>query len=251
MSRASSVAARADRVQGKNVSNVSEIKRLLSGCTKKQRREVFHHLRQEFQIHSLETKLNVRAEVILEAIDRASDLTLRGIRGVIAEAAFKLNVVLPLKAWENLSIEGDPPYDFLLADRVGRVRVQVKMQRLKDHRPMLASQGYKYLPSDMYVVETQRTRGGKDPQTGEDTRPYRFGEFDILAVSMHPSTNDWSVFMYTVSDWLVPRPENPKRILKFQPVAMVPNNRWTDDFATCVGWLRSGANKRIWEPPKT
>lgn len=41
----------------------------------------------------------------------------------------------------------------------------------------------------MYVVETPRTRGGKDLTSGEDTRPYRYGEFDILAVSMHPSTN--------------------------------------------------------------
>ena len=32
--------------------------------------------------------------------------------------------------------------------------------------------------------------------TGLATRPYRFGEFDILAVSMHPSTNDWNRFMY-------------------------------------------------------
>jgi hypothetical protein len=232
------------------VGSVREIKRLLSACTEKQRREVFAELRREYQIHPLEAKLNARAEVILEAIDRASDLTLRGVRGVIAEAAFKLNVISRLNGWENLPVEGDFSYDFLLADAAGQVRVQVKMQRLKDHRPMLASQGYRYLPSGMYVVETQRTRGGKDPRTGGDTRPYRFGEFDILAVSMHPSTNDWSAFMYTVCDWLLPRAENPNLILKFQPVAKVPNDRWTDDFTKCVGWLRSGRSQRIWTPPQ-
>ncbi len=64
------------------------IKKQLAKCTEEERRDVFESLRRDFYIHPLEKKLNVRAEVILEAIDRASDLTLRGIRGVIAEAAF-------------------------------------------------------------------------------------------------------------------------------------------------------------------
>jgi len=233
------------------VSEVDEIKRLLTACTEDQRREIFAHLRREFRIHPLEAKLNVHAEVILEAIDRASDLTLRGIRGVIAEAAFKLNVVSALVDWQNEPLAGDFSYAFRLRDSNGQVRVQVKMQRLKDHRPMAANQGYRYLPPDMYVVETQRTRGGTDPQTGEDTRPYRFGEFDILAVSMHPSTNEWSVFMYTVCDWLLPRPEDPRLILKFQPVAKAPNDVWTDDFTKCVGWSRSGQKRKVWQPPGT
>ncbi|HEV2500553.1 MAG TPA: hypothetical protein VGY31_13330 [Terriglobia bacterium] len=225
-----------------------EIKRLLEACTETQRRDIFDYLRREFPIHPLETKLNTQAEVILEAIARASDLTLRGIRGVIAEAAFELNVVARLPGWQHQTLEGDFPYDFLLRDSTGDVRIQVKMQRLKDHRPMLASQGYSYLPSDMYVVETQRTRGGVDPQTKQQTRPYRFGEFDILAVSMHPSTNDWSTFMYTVSDWLIPRPQDAKLMLKFQPVAKTPDLNWTDDLNKSVSWLRSGMKKRIWLP---
>jgi hypothetical protein len=228
-------------------SPTDEIKRLLDACTDAQRREIFDHLRKQFPIHPLETKLNTQAEVILEAIDRASDLTLRGIRGVIAEAAFKLNVVASLQDWRDETLDGDFPYDFRLRDSNGAVSVQVKMQRLKDHRPMMANEGYTFLPGDMYVVETQRTRGGTDPRTQEQTRPYRFGEFDILAVSMHPSTNEWSAFMYTVSDWLVPRPEDAKLILKFQPVAKVPNDTWTNDFNQCVKWLRSGLKKRIWQ----
>ncbi len=99
----------------------------------------------------------------------------------------------------------------------------------------------------MYVVETQRTRGGKDARTGEDTRPYRYGEFDILAVSMHPSTNDWTSFMYTVADWLIPRPEDEHLIPKFQPVAPTPNNSWTANFETCIEWLRSDEKKRVLE----
>lgn len=227
------------------MSEVEEIRELLSKCTPEQRQEVFELLRRDFRIHPLEEKLNVRAEVILEAIDRASDLTLRGIRGIIAEAFFDQEVVPSLTGWTSLPLEGDFPYDFLLQDVVGEVRVQVKMQRLKDHRPMMASEGYRRLPSDMYAVETQRTRGGRDPQTNEDTRPYRFGEFDILAVSMHPSTNDWSRFLYTVCNWLLPRLEDERLILKFQPVAKTPTETWTDDFRTAAEWLRSGAERKI------
>ena len=227
------------------MSEVEEIKILLARCTSEQRREVFKLLRPEFRIHPLEEKLNVRAEVILEAIDRASDLTLRGIRGIIAEAFFGQEIVPRLKGWVSLPLEGDFSYDFLLQDAGGKVRVQVKMQRLKDHRPMMASEGYRRLPDDMYAVETQRTRGGINPQTKEGTRPYRFGEFDILAVSMHPSTNDWSRFMYAVCDWLLPRPEDERLILKFQPVAKIPTETWTGDFGTAVEWLRSGTHRKV------
>jgi len=77
------------------------------------------------------------------------------------------------------------------------------MQRLKAHLPMMANEGYRILSADKFVVETQRTRGGKDKKSNSDTRPYHFGEFDILAVSMQPSTGNWNEFLYTVSSWLL------------------------------------------------
>lgn len=212
--------------------HLDEIKRLLASCDEQQRRELFEFLRREFCIHPIEEKLNVQAEVILEAISRAGDLTLRGIRGIITEAAFLINVVGSLKGWHNITPDGDHPYDFLLTDGRGNVRVQVKMRRQKAQQPMMANKGYKFLPADMYVVETQRTRGGTDLRTGENTRPYRFDEFDILAVSLHPSTNDWSRFLYTVSSWLLPRQEGKNLLLKFQPVPRQHNQDWTDDFFT-------------------
>jgi len=224
---------------------VEQIQHLLSQCSEEQRREVFELLRAQFPIHALEAQWNTTAEIILDAITRSSDLTQRGVRGVIAEAAFKYNVIAALKGWTSEELRENYPYDFLLTDAVGQVRVQVKMQRLKNHIPMTANQGYRFLPGDMFVVETQRTRGGTDPQTHEDTRPYRFGEFDILAVSMHPSTNNWSTFMYTVGDWLLARPGNPNLTLKFQPVPRIPNDVWTDQFTTVVGWFRSRARKKI------
>lgn len=228
---------------------IEQIKLLLTHCTEEQKREIFSILRKEIPIHPIETKLNIEAEVILEAIDRASELTKRGVRGVITEAAFNIYVLQNLKNWSNITPIGNFPYDFLLEDNLGKVRIQVKMQRQKFHRPMMAHEGYKNLPQNMYVVETQKTRGGKDPKTGENTRPYRFGEFDILAVSMQPSTNEWNSFMFTVAEWLLPQSNNHQLLLKFQPVANKPTNEWTDNFETCVSWLRSGDKRYISDIP--
>lgn len=194
---------------------LEQIRQLLASSSKEQRQELFRELRKEFPIHAIEQKLNAEAEIILEAISRASDLTLRGIRGIIAEAAFATKVVETLQGWKDITPVGNHPYDFVLTDGQGDIRIQVKMQRQKSHRPMIANEGYRFLPSDMYVVETQRTRGGTEPKTGESTRPYKFHEFDILAVALHPSTGDWSRFLYTVNSWLLPRSEDEKLLLKF------------------------------------
>jgi hypothetical protein len=227
------------------VAGIDEIKALLSQCSEEEQRLIFEYLRHKFPIHSIEQQLNAPAEVILEAIARASDLTLRGIRGIIAEASFKQNIVNHLVGWRDITPQGDNAYDFLLEDAVGQVSIQVKMQRLKAGRPMLASEGYKILSPDKYVVETQKTRGGTDKQTNSDTRPYRFGEFDILAVSMHPSCGNWNCFLYTVAAWLLPREENSSLILKFQPVAMQVDVDWTDDLLQCIAWFHSGQKRQI------
>lgn len=228
---------------------VEEIRKLLEQCASEQRQEVFKILRQEFSIHPLEQQLNTTAEIILEAFSKANDLTLRGIRGIIAEATFTVNVVSTLTGWKDITPKGDLPFDCLLTDGKGEVRVQIKMQRLRSHKPMFANQGYRFLPKDMYVVETQRTRGGKDAK-GNSTRPYKFGEFDILGVCLHPSTHCWTDFMFTVANWLIPDPNNPSLILKYQPVPIKENREWTTDFLQCVRWFRSAVNKRIWKAPK-
>ena len=230
--------------------DLSKIKVLLAQCSRDERWELLRLLRQEFPIHDLERKLNTSAEVILEAIDRSSDLTLRGVRGVIAEAAFKEYVVLPLvdRGWSDLPDTGNTAFDFLLeTPTLFQAKVQVKMQRQKNQKPMRAIEANRRLfanAGDMWVVETQKTRGGKDSE-GQDTRPYRFRDFDILAVSMHPSTSDWSRFSYTVAHWLIPDPQNEKQVFKFQPVALVPNADWTDSLEVCVEWLGAGLRKTI------
>lgn len=226
------------------MSEIEQINHLLTLCSPVQRRQIFLHLREEFPIHPLEAKLNTEAEIILEAIQRSGGLTLRMMRGVIAEAAFEIEVVERLNGWSNVTPPGDLPYDFLLEDAQGAVRVQVKLQRSLSHRPMWAREAYRFLPVDMYVVETQRTRRGSD-RSGGSTRPYRFGEFDLLAVAMHPSTNEWNTFMYTVADWLLPGRTDPAELLKFQPVASAPGEDWTDDFRQAAQWFRSGIRKKI------
>jgi hypothetical protein len=227
------------------MSRIDEIKRLLELCKPAQRKEIFRYLQLEFPIHPVERQLNIEAEIILEVITRAGEFTFRMIRGVLAEAAFRVEVVDKLKAWRNTTPAGNLPYDFRLEDGRGAIRVQVKLQRSKAKQPMRAKEANREFSPDMHVVETQKTGAGTDRKTGSSTRPYHFGEFDILAVAMHPSTNRWDSFLYTVADWLLAKPTEPLEMLKFQPVAAAPNEDWTDDFQTAVTWFRAGMKKKI------
>ena len=222
-----------------------EIFELLRQCTRAQRRHIFDTLRGEFQIHPLEAEMGLSAEMVLESIARAHPLTRRMIRGVFAEAAFEVEVVQKLDGWAEHPADGDPPYDFILADATGSVTVQVKLQRSKAHRPMRSEEAPRWTRFEpgRFVVETQKTRRGS--RGGERTRPYRFGEFDVLAVAMQPSTDDWGTFMFTVARWLIPDPEDDTLVMKYQPVSATPNVDWTDRFEECVAWLRSGASKQI------
>lgn len=232
--------------------SVQEILALLEQCTEDQRKMVFAELRKTILIHPIEARLNTRAEIILEAISKdEKGLTFRMLRGVIAEAAFGIEVVGKLTGWGSVPATGDRAYDYLLDDGHGPVSVQVKLQRSKEFKPMTAKRANRKFPEDMWVVETQKTRGGKDSDDA-DTRPYRFGEFDILAVAMQPSTGDWSKFMYCVSTWLRPDAADKSRINKFQPVAMKPGDIWTDNFEECVRRLRSKEakyNSVVSDPP--
>jgi hypothetical protein len=227
------------------MTDTDQILHLLTVCTDEQRKAIFQALRQEFPIHPLEQEWHVSAEVILEAISRSSDLSKRGVKGLIAEAAFGVDVAAMLPDWTSIPVTGDHAYDYLLADATGQVRVQVKMQRRVEGVPMTADRVRRNYPPEMFVVETQRTRTGK-ATTGDATRPYRFGGFDILAVCMYPSTHEWSKFTYTVANWLAPRSNAPDQIAVLQLVSPMPNDDWTDDFLTCVTWLRTQNRRTIY-----
>ncbi len=195
----------------------------------------------------MEERLKANAETVLEAIGRASPLTIRGIEGIIAEASFAMEVLPELTAWTA----AEPPteaFDFLLADGAGSdIRLEVKMQRRRKHVPWMASEVMKTTrqwPNDFYVVEVQRTRAGEN-SAGTGTRPYRFGEFDVLAVSLGAAKGRWRDFIYTPANWLLPDPADKTQILKFQPVSPVTNEDWTTDFNEVVNWHRSGQTRTI------
>jgi hypothetical protein len=224
---------------------IRAIRAALDAASPADRREIFEALRQEFPIHELERRWNVRAEVILAAIARASDFTQRGVRGVIAEACFEQYVITPLlpHGWSATELDGDFPYDFKMNDATGDLTVQVKNQRMLRGAPKL----WRPHTPGIYDAETDKSRKGE--KDGEATRRYRFGEFDILAVCMHPSTGDWSRFLYTVGNWLLPRKDDLASIGAHQPVDPSRTDEWTGDFTKVVSWFRSGVKKTLTEPP--
>ena len=62
---------------------------------------------------------------------------------------------------------------------------------------------------------------------------------------MQASSLKWKHFLYTIGDWLIPRPEDQRLLMKFQPVPHGPNGDWTDNFLTLRLMLRSGTSKVI------
>lgn len=212
---------------------LDKIRDLLDRCTEVDKRTILFELREEIGVHPFEKQLNTRAEVILEALERAPDLTLRGIRGIIGEATFVQEVIPALNGWADITPEGNHSYDSLLKDGSGAVRVQVKLQRREKGVPLIKH--------GSAIVEVQRTRNGN--KDGKATRPYRFGEFDILAVCMEPSHQRWDSFLYAPERWLYSRPEDPSLIKILQPVPLTPNDIFTDDFVEAVKRLRSGKSR--------
>jgi hypothetical protein len=220
------------------MSDFETLLHLLHKCSPDQKQSVFQKIRADIRIHPLEVEFSSPAEVILEAIHRSGDLTKRGVRGLIAEASFVVEV-LPLvvaSGWRDITPVGELPYDALLEKDGRKVRIQVKMQRKKEQRPMMANEGYRDLPATHYTVEIQRTRGGKD-STGGETRPYKFGEFDLLAVSMQASSGNWSDFMYCPAGLLKPDPKQTANIRKFQAIPQQPDTTWTNSIVEVLDRL--------------
>ncbi|HMN97283.1 MAG TPA: hypothetical protein PKC43_12760 [Phycisphaerales bacterium] len=220
---------------------LADAKSLLSGLSDDGQAEILAWFRARFPIHPLESRWGAPAEVILEAIARASDLSQRGVLGLIAEASFKVNVIDRLKGWTSIEIAGDAAFDFCISRGEEQFSIQVKRQRLERRVPKIYRRG-----SSLFVVETQRTRSGTD-SAGESTRPYRFGDFDILAVSMQPSTDDWASFRFAPQRWLLPRASSPKLLRVMQPVSLAPNEDWSSTLLECLDRTRSQVSRRVSE----
>lgn len=219
---------------------IAAIHDLLSQCSLAEQETLFRELRQHHQIHEFEGIIGAPAEMILEAVHRAPELTRRMLRGVIADAAFRTFVIptiLP-SGWRDVTPEGNFAFDYKLDDGLGAVTVQVKLQRSEGGKPVVKS-GAKYgFVGEVFMTETQKTRTGKD---GDEnlTRPYKYGEFDVLAVSMQPSTHKWDRYMYTLGRWLLPSKKKAGEIATMQPVAQQHSDFWTSDFATAATWFRA------------
>ena len=225
---------------------LAAIRDLLAQCSAEEQTMLVQELRARHLIHEFEAVIGAPAEMILEAVHRAPELTRRMLRGVIADAAFRQFAIPPLAAagWRDATPVGNFAFDYKLDDSQGPVTVQVKLQRSERGAPVVR-QGMRYgFSGDVHMVETQKTRTGTD---GDDkqTRPYRHGEFDVLAVSMQPSIGRWDRYMYTLGRWLLPG-RSTGELATLQPVAMSPDDFWTDDFATAARWFRSeDRHKRV------
>lgn len=150
--------------------NKEELYNLIESLSDDARRALLARLRGLHPIHKIEAEWGVPAEAILEAIARSSDLSQRGVRGLIAEAYFEMRILPVLAGWKNDTPPGNHAYDFRLRRGDQLVTIQVKTQRRKSGSPMMANEAYRWLPVDSSVVETQRTRAGTDAQ-GSSTRP--------------------------------------------------------------------------------
>jgi hypothetical protein len=228
-----------------------EVLQLLERATDEDRAFIFAYLREHLPLHPLEQEWNTTSDAILTAIARSTDLTLRGVRGILAEATFETSVLpeMEREGWRAAKIIGDLTYDFQIERNGTQVRIQVKLQRRergvpKEYNRKSTSKLTAPPPGPIYVVEVQKTRGGE--KNGEKTRPYRFGDFDILAVNLHPATGDWKRFAFTVGSWLLPRPADANLIEIMQPVTAKPDEFWTDDLNRCIEWVLEGKKRRLY-----
>lgn len=206
-----------------------QLLRVIAACTDDQKQRIFRAIREKIAVHPYEKKIGAPAEIILESIHRAGDFTQRGIRGMVAEVTFITQILPNLKGWEDVTKPGEFPFDALLVRNGKQVRVQVKTQRLRSGAPLESTKAF----PNHWIVELQRTRGGTDAE-GNATRPYRFAEFDLLAVCLWGSSGNWKSFLYAPARLLIPDPNDETRILKMQPVPKTPTAIWTDNLQTCL-----------------
>lgn len=214
------------------------VRELLARCTPEERAAVFRELRATHAIHPYEAAVGAPAEMILEAVHRAPELTRRMLRGVIADAAFRTFVVAALagRGWKDVTPEGNFAYDYSVDDGLGPITIQVKLQRSERGAPVVKD-GKRYgFDGEVFMTETQKTRTGTDGAANQ-TRPYRYGEFDVLAVSMQPSTGTWDSYMYTLGRWLLPG-KTAGEMATLQPVTKVAGEFWTHDFKVAAQWFR-------------
>jgi hypothetical protein len=115
-----------------------EIVQFISECSVDEQKALKHRL-SVLVPHPLEKEWDIDAETILSAIRRSSDITKRGVRGIIAEAVFENSVVPSLEpsGWSATVLSGDLSYNALLTKGDTTARIQIKLQRLEKGTPKL------------------------------------------------------------------------------------------------------------------
>ena len=235
-----------------------ELEAFIATLTPKQKEALWQSLREDQPIHPLEKQWNISAEFVLEAISRSQDITKRGVRGIIAELAFSTYILKPIEdEWKEEVITGDQPYDAHISKTIDgkkvNVLIQTKNQRVVKGDPLRPTKTAIKQDShlaDWFIAETQKTRTGKKKKSTTndegvveveeiDTRPYRFGEFDILSVCMQPSTTEWTDFMFMPARSLLPSAKNKDLVATFQPVPPPKTKvyNWTPDLLECIDWV--------------
>lgn len=234
------------------------VKVLIESLSPSELQSLCSYLRSKLPRHALEEKWGISYELILDAIFRSQDIVQRGVRGVIAEAVFDRKILPAIKVWKSVQVGDNPPYDFKLHRESDKreITIQVKLQRTERGVPLTR----KSFGTDTFIVEVQKTRTGTrrkrkgdsvSPETAltapERTRPYQFGDFDIIAVNMQPSSGNWARFMYTVGSWLMPRTGDNRLIEIMQPVSRTRSDVWTDNIEECIGWFLSREKKVVFD----
>lgn len=237
------------------------IKAAIDKRSLEERKDLFEFLRARVPPHPLEVEWAIDGDDVLSSLHRATDLSKRGVRGLIAEFMFERDVLPSVRGnrWRLVSIpKGDWPYDSMVERDGKQVSIQIKLQRLEAGLPKRFRKST-YKDVIYYDVEVQKTRTGKKripkgvplspeekiPISLADTRPYPFGAFDILAVNMQPATKKWSEFRFTVGNWLLERPDSPTLVEIHQPVALIADDVWTDNLNTCLEWFLNGESKKV------
>ncbi len=154
-----------------------------------------------------------------------------------------------LKGLETVRDIGRSSVRFCASQEGKELRIQVKLQRKEaggadEFSERKRTALHKAL-DQLFCVEVRKTRSGETK--GKATRPSHFGDFDILAVNLHPSTDDWRRFIFTPGKWLLPREKDPELIEIFQPVPQAPDSYWTDDLETCVKWYQDDNPRTLYK----
>jgi hypothetical protein len=173
--------------------------------------------------HNLEDILNAPATDIMDAI-LAGFRTQVDVKGKLAELyLFKRLKVLNDSGYisELIWNDKDGVPDFFFKFKGKDVKAECKNLRNEIYRT----------PEKSYKVEIQKTRNSKD---GSNTRSYRVGYFDILAVCLFNQTGVWK-FYYIRSEDLETLPEEPSLLKIMQRVPIEPQGKWKIDIKEVLG----------------